>query len=294
MECHHNSAAAPDQFLKTTSALVGAANRFADVFTDEDTTAAVNDVRNICQTHFALTAADCDQLLTTISTQAREQAPLFEITLDADINLPAILAEANQTLVDLMLRSEQQSRVLAAQNQELLDKVHRDVLTSLANRTRFDQFLAQHFKKRDAASLSLILLDLDGFKAINDTHGHPAGDAALITISHCLALAGRQNDLAARIGGDEFALILPQTDSATAQQIATNICRMIAGTAVPIEDTTLTVTVSAGVATDTPAQPFKDPQSLLRAADSSLYTAKAAGRNCVRVFQSTSDKRQVA
>jgi len=294
IECHHNPSSAPDSFLQTMSALVGAASRFADIFTDEDTTPAINDVRAICQNQFALSAAECDQLLATISTQAREQAPLFEITLDAEVDLPAVLAEANQTLVDLMLRSEQQAKVLAAQNQELLDKVHRDVLTSLANRTRFDQFLAQQFKKRDGQPLSLILLDLDGFKAINDTHGHPAGDAALMAISRSLAVAARQNDVAARIGGDEFALVLPQTDSATAQNIANHICKMVAGSAVSTEDVTLKVTVSAGVATDTTAHPFKDPASFLRAADASLYSAKAAGRNCVRVWQPTQDKRQVA
>ncbi|HEV8293398.1 MAG TPA: diguanylate cyclase, partial [Tepidisphaeraceae bacterium] len=294
MACHHDPSSAPDAFLQTSSALVGAANRFADIFTDEDTTPAIQDARSICQTHFALTIADCDELLTLISTQAREQAPLFEILIDAEIDLPAILAEANETLVDLMLRSEQQTKVLAAQNQELLAQVHKDALTSLANRSRFEQFLAQQFRKREATPLSLILLDLDGFKSINDSHGHQAGDAALTSAGRALADAARAGDLAARIGGDEFALVLPQTDSATAQRIATKICRMLSGSAVPAENLTLSVTLSAGVATTSSAHPFADPAALVRAADTSLYSAKAAGRNCVRVFAATTDKRQVA
>ncbi|HEV8378501.1 MAG TPA: GGDEF domain-containing protein [Tepidisphaeraceae bacterium] len=294
MACHHGPSSAPDVFSQTMSALVSAANRFADIFTDEDTTPAIQDARSICQTQFALTAADCDELLALISTQAREQAPLFEITIDGEIDLPTILAEANQTLVDLMLRSEQQAKVLVAQNQELLTRVNQDVLTGLANRTRFEQFLAQQFRKRDAAPLSLILLDLDGFKSINDNHGHPAGDAALISTGRALAAAARQGDLAARTGGDEFALILPQTDAATAQRIAMNICSMVSGSAVSAEDLTLSVSLSAGVATNSSAHPFDDSQALVRAADASLYSAKAAGRNCVRVFEAATNKRRVA
>ena len=146
IECHHNPSSAPDAFSQSMSALVGAANRIADVFIDQDTTPAINDVRSICQNQFGLSSADCVELLAVIADQAREQAPLFEITIESEINLPAILAEANQALVDLMLRAEQQAKMLAAQNQELMAQVHRDVLTSLANRSRFEQFLAQQFR----------------------------------------------------------------------------------------------------------------------------------------------------
>jgi two-component system, cell cycle response regulator len=294
--CHHDPSAASDAFLQKLSAIVGIANRIADVFTDEDTTPAINDVRNLSQTHFTLTVPDCDELLKLISTQVREQAPLFEIPLDNEIDLPAILAEANQTLVDLMLRSEQQAKVLAEQNQRLLTQVNTDVLTGLANRTRFDQFLAQQFRKRDATPLSLILLDLDGFKSINDTHGHQAGDAALIAIGRALASAARGTDLAARIGGDEFALILPQTDVATALHTAINICSIISARAVPLEEVSLSITVSAGSATHSAAHPVDDPPALVRAADAALYSAKAAGRNCVRLWEPAvvAGKKQVA
>src|SRR3989440_7244252 len=220
MSNHHDSTGIPDPFLRRMSLLIGLASRFADVFTDDDATSAIKDLRDICRNEFAWTTADCDDLLTQIATQTREQAPLFEISMDAQIDLPAILAEANQTLVNLMLRSEQQAQLLTAQNQQLLAQVTTDTLTSLGNRTRFEQYLSQQFKKKDSRPLSLVLLDVDGFKAINDSHGHQTGDAALIVIGRALAAAAREADLAVRIGGDEFGLLLPQTDSAHAHRIA--------------------------------------------------------------------------
>ena len=95
-----------------------------------------------------------------------------------------ILSDAGN-LVDLMLRSEQQAKILEAQNQELMTQVSTDGLTGLANRVRFDQFLEQHFRR--GQPLSLILIDVDGFKAINDRYGHQAGDSALIATARVLA-----------------------------------------------------------------------------------------------------------
>jgi diguanylate cyclase (GGDEF)-like protein len=92
-----------------------------------------------------------------------------------------------------------------------------------------------------------------------------------------------------------FALILPQTDTDLGLRIAANICSLVAGTSVPIAEEPLGITFSAGLATHDLATPFDSPADLIRAADTSLYTAKSAGRNCVRVYQSaTAPRRQVA
>jgi diguanylate cyclase (GGDEF)-like protein len=115
-----------------------------------------------------------------------------------------------------------------------------------------------------------------------------------MAIGRILATAARAQDLAARISGDEFALVLPNTDAAAAQRIATNICSIVSASAVIAGDVTLPITVSAGVATHSPAQAFDDPAALVRAADAGLYSAKAAGRNCVRVFEAPANKRRVA
>jgi diguanylate cyclase len=92
--------------------------------------------------------------------------------------------------------------------------------------------------------------------------------------------------LAARIGGDEFALILPNTDSIGAARIASGICQAMNGLTVPTPEMTLRLTVSAGVATHQPGNNLTDAVALVRAADASLYDAKAQGRNCARTFES--------
>jgi diguanylate cyclase (GGDEF)-like protein len=184
-----------------------------------------------------------------------------------------------------MLHSEQQSKLLEQQNLELLAQVSTDALTGLSNRARFDQYLAQQFR-RGNGPLSLVLLDLDGFKSINDTYGHQAGDSALVMTAGILSLAKREGDLAARIGGDEFALILPQTDSLAAKRVAESICQALHGLSVPTPELSLRITASAGVATHLPGAGFADPAALVRAADATLYNAKAQGRNCARTFES--------
>ena len=162
------------------------------------------------------------------------------------------------------------------------------IFSTLANRSAFDAFLSEQFEAASGTagrSVSLLMLDLDKFKSVNDKHGHPAGDAVLRYVGKLLHTAARAHDLAARYGGEEMVLVLPGTPRTTAAAIAETICRAIAAKPVPIDaHKTLAVTASIGVATYEPAGPLKEPQHLIKAADLSLYAAKKSGRNCVKVF----------
>ena len=131
--------------------------------------------------------------------------------------------------------------------------------------------------RRETVPLSLILVDLDHFKEINDTHGHPCGDLALKEIGAVFLRSVRSYDWVGRYGGEEFLLILPGTNLANAQVRAEHL--RLAVQLAPIESgtTTIKVTASFGVASGFPA----DYESLLHAADAALYRAKNAGRNCV-------------
>jgi len=161
-----------------------------------------------------------------------------------------------------------------------------DELTGLANRRRFHQELERELAaaRRYRTPLSLLLLDLDGFKEINDTHGHQAGDQALHAIAQALQAEVRAPDLAARIGGDEFAVLLPQTGRAAAAVLAQRLARMVAGSLSP----PLSVSTSIGIAT---ADGERDVD-LLAAADASLYQGKrlpnARRRNTLRVLADAS------
>lgn len=158
-----------------------------------------------------------------------------------------------------------------------------DSLTNLPNRRRLDQVLRQEWAraKRNARPLSVLMVDVDRFKAFNERHGHQGGDQALrkvaATIQRCIR---RPADLAARYGGEEFLIILPETDTQGAHQLAENLRRQIE-IQPPYANDVQPVTVSIGVATHAPDCPQHSLDALLRAADEALYQAKHNGRNQV-------------
>jgi diguanylate cyclase (GGDEF)-like protein len=156
-----------------------------------------------------------------------------------------------------------------------------DSLTGLANRWTFDEELALEWRRAERVGdpLALILLDLDDFKSVNDTHGHQAGDEILRRVGQVLAGSVRQVDLAARYGGEEFGVIVPETDLEGAVELAERLRTALEAEEVELQDgTRLSVTASFGAAVkgDLPGG-----EELVAAADASLYEAKRAGKNRV-------------
>lgn len=165
--------------------------------------------------------------------------------------------------------------------EELAEK---DGLTGLANRRRFDEALELEFRRaeREARPLSLLLIDIDNFKALNDTHGHPAGDRVLRRLAGLMAgFAQRAGDVAARYGGEEFALLLPHTGSIQAEATAEQLRAAVAAPGTLTPDV-MPITISIGVATTENSRLSALPEGLVQLADEALYAAKHAGKNCVR------------
>ncbi len=154
-----------------------------------------------------------------------------------------------------------------------------DHLTGLANRRRFERQLEREVARtrRYGRPFCLLLLDIDHFKQVNDNHGHDAGDEALRRLANALQAGTRGIDTAARIGGEEFALILPETDSARGLEVADRLRQEIAALDIPAAGR---ITVSIGLAECTPTA--GDPRELFNAADAALYDAKRAGRDRVQ------------
>ena len=164
----------------------------------------------------------------------------------------------------------------------LREEAMRDGLTGLYNRRFIDDALTRELAraKREGRVTSVLMLDLDRFKQFNDTYLHDAGDAALRSLGALLRTSVRRGDLACRLGGEEFAVVLPGASSMEAVQRAEAIREKVARTRLEVNGAFLQApTVSIGVATF--AEHGETPHRLLRAADKALYTAKARGRNCV-------------
>ena len=174
-------------------------------------------------------------------------------------------------------------------NEDLSRLSSLDSLTGLANRRVFDETLKVECArlKRTGSAVSLVMLDVDHFKALNDSEGHQRGDEYLKLVgSELRRLAKRQIDLAARYGGEEFAVILPETDAAGASRVAESMRLAIARLQLPHPSSPVSslLTISVGVATAT-REWLSSPEELIAAADQALYGAKRSGRNRVNVAQ---------
>jgi len=188
---------------------------------------------------------------------------------------------------ELMQRDQELSRLndrLAQLNQELSVLSRTDALTGLANRRAFDHRLAEEVSRveRHHVPLALLVIDVDHFKTYNDHYGHPAGDACLRQVANVLReCAARPSDLVARLGGEEFAVLLPHQGSADAMQVAEHCLRAVEAAAIAHAGSPVAphVTVSVGVVTS--SRPAQESAALLAAADAALYRAKRQGRRRV-------------
>ena len=163
-----------------------------------------------------------------------------------------------------------------------------DGLTGLANRRSFDESLDREWKRtlREGSQFSLLLVDIDNFKTINDRYGHQVGDDYLRAISAALCSAVRAPDIVARYGGEEIAVILPSADSEAAVKTAERLRAAIEALRLthegnPVGGGRVTVSIGAATALAREGGTIRMPESLLQAADHALYKAKQGGRNRV-------------
>lgn len=182
----------------------------------------------------------------------------------------------------IVLRFSHHDALDASFHERLLASAMRDPLTRLYNKRflldRLDSELK--FARRHSSALSLVLADLDHFKAVNDGHGHLAGDAVLINVAGVLAHAVRNEDVVARFGGEELAIVLRATAFEPALALADRLRRLVEQTTTVHHGKPLRATISLGVATF-PTTPADTVDQLVEAADQALYRAKHAGRNRV-------------
>lgn len=189
------------------------------------------------------------------------------------------IAEANQRMKQKLQEAEHTIRQQSQLLQLSATEARTDSLTSLPNRRAFDEKLKHVFGRENGSqSVSVLLLDIDHFKDVNDAHGHDTGDAVLRGVAQLLGSSVRSGDLAARYGGEEFALLLPGTGGEDAQRRAEEIRARVATSVFRCGSQDIRVTVSAGCAQRLPTE---HSEELMKRADSALYDAKKVSRNRV-------------
>jgi len=215
--------------------------------------------------------------LTSLSKSKKAQADLL------------ILQEENQEQLESHVQERTLELNIALQeleqaNKELAEKNTLDELTGLYNRRYYDQkIVAEHRRsRRNLTPLSLVVIDIDHFKKVNDTHGHLAGDHCLVWVAKKIKESlGRVTDLGCRYGGEEFCLILPETDTKGAIALAEVLRTSIAEEIVHFQATPIPLTISCGISTYW-QQSGVMPEDIFAAADQALYFAKENGRNQVQ------------
>ena len=223
-----------------------------------------------------------EDLIATLETEKQQ-------LLDTNKSLEKNIQEKIQAEAKLLYEKKSAEDI----SNELRTLSTQDGLTGINNRRRFDEALYDEWYRavRLSSSLSLIICDIDKFKEYNDTHGHLAGDKCLTRIAHLIDdYARRTVDLAARFGGEEFAIILPDTDGEDAKIIAEQMRKAIIDLALPhgVSSVADIVTASFGVHTTTPEKDIL-PDTLIDCADKALYQAKGQGRNRVVSYKDSSE-----
>lgn len=191
-------------------------------------------------------------------------------------------------MFDISERKKNEEELIRLQ-EELKELSYKDSLTGIANRRMFDSIMDMEWvnSRRNHQPLSLIMLDIDYFKQYNDHYGHIKGDDCLKHVGQLLSTAAtRSKDFIARFGGEEFVLVLPETDAISAQQVAERCRSLILDQQIPHENSKVSqiLTVSLGVGTITPSSD-DEPKEFIEEVDRLLYMAKQNGRNRIECSQ---------
>lgn len=224
------------------------------------------------------------EILGSFEIDAAGMKPFSQILQEANEELGKLNLSYEQLVAELKLAKEKAERLardLQEANLKLQELASRDGLTGLFNHRHFQETLARELDRADRYKhpTSLVLLDIDHFKVVNDTYGHPAGDAVLQALSRRVSELLRKSDIFARYGGEEFAVILVETGEKGAFVLAERLRRGIEQMKVSTDGPTLKITVSLGVTTWNPEHGPVEKAKLIEAADRALYRAKKNGRN---------------
>ncbi|MEM7339754.1 MAG: GGDEF domain-containing protein [Actinomycetota bacterium] len=237
--------------------------------------------------------AQIEEILTDATPDLNDIAKLFDLGAITDtpvvelmIHAQTLVAKVSLEMTAALTQQQERNEALSEANKRLHNQASTDALTGLPNRRTFDAYLsnqiAGRLKRPRKTDLGLILIDLDHFKAVNDTYGHHVGDEVLQAVGARIMSATRRSELSARIGGEEFAVVLPDTQRNELPKAAERFRSLIAADPIDTSSGPLEVTASIGAAQVQPTA-AETRDELFATADKALYDSKAGGRNMATV-----------
>ncbi len=279
---HDTSAQGVDAEHKGFIRAVAMAGELSDIWLSDKSEMSIRRAGLEAHRHLGILPNRLAEMFEIIGEQLPVAEDIFEMDLFDGEYLQDMTDTAREILMIRNLHTLSENENLKDEKEELREEASRDGLTGVFNRRHFEDSVEHEFEtsRKHSWPLSVIFVDLDRFKQINDTHGHQAGDAMLKAVSELLTANTRDSDIVARYGGDEFVLLLPGLDAQTAAQVAGRLIAQARGKQVDDGNGgTVSITLSLGVATQDSNASFGESKDLLAAADEALYHSKRNGRD---------------
>lgn len=297
---HHREGSAPDRHRVPVD-ILSLASKISAVYHSSQGRITMSNVYQTLSDDYGLSEKEIKDLIDAVATRSNEVLSLFDISCSEIKPFSEMLQEANQELgklncsyeqlvMDLKQAKEESSKYvgkLIDANKKYRELAYRDDLTGLYNNRYFQEAMDKELERtrRYEHALSLLFFDIDNFKEINDSFGHLAGDLVLRRVAEQIVQIMRGSDIVVRYGGDEFAVIMPETDKEGLGIFAERIRRGIEEMNIPVDQADLQVTISVGGATSSGKDPQVDKMIVLGAADKAIYHAKRAGRNRIHIVE---------
>ncbi|MEM6258893.1 MAG: HDOD domain-containing protein [Planctomycetota bacterium] len=290
---HHHDTSPPRDDHETLVKCVVAGELAANAMADNHIGQAIADLFSVANAWFGKGEQDIEQLIDHVSEASREVAKLLEQQIGSIPSAQELMNRANERLFETQLETQREAE------QAKRDAVT-DGLTGIPNRAQFDKVVVKALAeaKAERQSIAVLFSDADKFKFVNDTYGHPCGDAVLIELAKRVSETVGERGTVCRYGGEEFVVVLPGYSTASAAEVGEQIRRAVADepfdlAGVPgAPDEPLPRTVSVGVASWQPGYEDLTAEQLTQRADKAVYTAKESGRNNVKCWGSDTGRRK--